>query len=71
MKTAGGLVIACLLAGCIPSGRPPVSATVTAEEIAATEQQRIEPEMETLFDEQPVWEMRPVEANATQAKGAE
>ncbi len=71
MKTAGGLVIACLLAGCIPSGRPPVSATVSAEDIAATEQRRIEPEMETLFDEQPVWEMRPVEANATHAKGGE
>lgn len=68
MKRAGGLIIAALLSGCIPPGRPPVSAP-SAEEVDLASMQRIDPEMETLFDEQPVWEMRPVEANAELAKG--
>jgi lipoprotein NlpD len=69
MKHAGGIIIFALLGGCIPPGRPTVTSSVASDETQSVEHQRIDPEMETLFDEQPVWEMRPVEANATQASG--
>jgi murein DD-endopeptidase MepM/ murein hydrolase activator NlpD len=49
------------LTGCIPPGAslPQRSATASASQQAA------EPHLDTVFDEVPVWEMRPVAANAT------
>ncbi len=50
-----------MLAGCIPPGAPPQAETVVDHSV---DQPRIEPELDTVFDEQPVWEMRPVTPNA-------
>ena len=53
-----GIVLAALVSGCIPrSATAPIR---TAEADAP----RIDPQMDTVFDEAPVWEMRPVVANA-------
>ena len=53
-----GIVLAALVSGCIPrSATAPIR---TAEADAP----RIDPQMDTVFDEAPVWEMRPVIANA-------
>jgi murein DD-endopeptidase MepM/ murein hydrolase activator NlpD len=54
------MMAAAMLPGCIPRTIPP-------ENIAnniPVEPPRIEPELDTLYDERPVWEMRPVTANA-------
>jgi lipoprotein NlpD len=50
-----------MLAGCIPPSAPPQTDTVSAN---PADQPRIEPELDTVFNEQPVWEMRPVTPNA-------
>jgi murein DD-endopeptidase MepM/ murein hydrolase activator NlpD len=50
-----------MLAGCIPPGAPRQTETASDNPV---EQPRIEPELDTVFNEQPVWEMRPVTPNA-------
>jgi murein DD-endopeptidase MepM/ murein hydrolase activator NlpD len=70
VKAGVVLLLAGGLAGCIPPGRPVQQAPVTAEQ-AANEDPYLNPEMQTLFDEQPVWEMRPVEARAAPANGGD
>ncbi len=63
----GRILFFCLLggliSGCIPPAVAPQSASSPTE--VALNNPRIEPELDTLFDELPVWEMRPVMANAT------
>jgi murein DD-endopeptidase MepM/ murein hydrolase activator NlpD len=46
-----------MLSGCIPPSAP-------QQRAAVKEAPRLDPELDTLFDERPVWEMRPVIANA-------
>ncbi len=69
MKHAGGLAIALMVSGCIAPARPVAPAPVSTDAAEAADLQRIDPEMQTLFDEQPVWESRPVEPNATRSAG--
>ena len=65
-----GIMVAALLSGCIPrSATTPIRATDAAP--AEADAPRIDPQMDTVFDEAPVWEMRPVVANAaTVAEGS-
>lgn len=57
-----GIMLAALLSGCIPrSATTPIRTTDAAPEAGVP---RIDPQMDTVFDEAPVWEMRPVVANA-------
>lgn len=57
-----GMVVAVLVSGCIPrSATAPIRTANSAPEADAP---RIDPQMDTVFDEAPVWEMRPVVANA-------
>lgn len=62
-----GIMLAVLIAGCIPrSATTPVRTADAAPETAPeADAPRIDPQMDTVFDEAPVWEMRPVVANAT------
>jgi murein DD-endopeptidase MepM/ murein hydrolase activator NlpD len=55
------VVGALLLAGCVPAGVPRVSNNETTKRSAVP---RIEPLIDGLIDETPVWEARPVTANA-------
>jgi murein DD-endopeptidase MepM/ murein hydrolase activator NlpD len=70
MRAAVILLLAGALAGCIPPGRPMQQAPADADP-ASGEDPYLNPEMQTLFDEQPVWEMRPVEASAAPAVGGD
>ena len=56
-------LLGSLVAGCIPPSANPRSAPTPTD--VALDNPYIEPELDTLFDELPVWEMRPVIANAT------
>lgn len=57
-----GIMLAALLSGCIP--RSATSPIRTADAAPEADAPRIDPQMDTVFDEAPVWEMRPVVANA-------
>ncbi len=59
-------LLGCLVSGCIPQGTTPQSASSDI----GLDAPRIEPELDTLFDEVPVWEMRPVVANATDVEAS-
>lgn len=62
-----GIVLAALVSGCIPrSATTPIRTADAAPEADAP---RIDPQMDTVFDEAPVWEMRPVAANAVTVAG--
>ena len=62
-----GIVLAALVSGCIPrSATTPIRNADSASEADAP---RIDPQMDTVFDEAPVWEMRPVVANAATVAG--
>ncbi len=52
---------ALLLAGCVPAGAPRVSNNEATKKSTVP---RIEPLMDGLIDETPIWEARPVTANA-------
>lgn len=57
-----GIVLAALVSGCIPrSATTPINTADAAPEVDAP---RIDPQMDTVFNEAPVWDMRPVVANA-------
>jgi murein DD-endopeptidase MepM/ murein hydrolase activator NlpD len=62
MIKRASLLAALLLSGCIPPGAPRANSDPQYE--GNPDQPRIEPELDTLFDERPAWEMRPVVANA-------
>ena len=69
--TRNGVFIALvsmgLLSGCIPrSATAPIR---TADAAPEPDTPRIEAQMDTLFDEAPIWEMRPVVANAVSVAG--
>jgi murein DD-endopeptidase MepM/ murein hydrolase activator NlpD len=57
-------VVALLLGGCIPPSAPPQTS-------APVGPPRIDAEIDTLFNETPVWEMRPVAANAKVVEGGD
>jgi murein DD-endopeptidase MepM/ murein hydrolase activator NlpD len=62
-----GIMLAALVSGCIPrSATAPIRNADSASEADAP---RIDPQMDTVFDEAPVWEMRPVVANAATVAG--
>jgi murein DD-endopeptidase MepM/ murein hydrolase activator NlpD len=67
-----GIVLAALVSGCIPrSATTPIRTADAAPEIAPEpDAPRIDPQMDTVFDEAPVWEMRPVVANAASVAGS-
>lgn len=59
-----GVLAAALVSGCIPrSADTPARIADSAPE---PDTPRIDPQMDTMFDEAPVWEMRPVVANAVE-----
>jgi murein DD-endopeptidase MepM/ murein hydrolase activator NlpD len=58
-RIASSLMLAGLLSACVPP-----SATSPGRNRAAPQQARIEPDIETVFDEKPVWEARPVVASS-------
>jgi lipoprotein NlpD len=61
------VAMALLLGGCIPpSARAPVS---TVPPVATAPPQRLDPEFDAVTDEKPLWEMRPVAANAVVIDG--
>jgi murein DD-endopeptidase MepM/ murein hydrolase activator NlpD len=66
-----GIVLAALVSGCIPRSATTPIRTADAAPQAAPEPDapRIDPQMDTVFDEAPVWEMRPVVANAATVTG--
>jgi murein DD-endopeptidase MepM/ murein hydrolase activator NlpD len=61
--TRGRIIIAAtlLLAGCVPSSLSPLPEPTTPQR---SNEPRIEPLMDGLIDETPIWEARPVTANA-------
>jgi murein DD-endopeptidase MepM/ murein hydrolase activator NlpD len=62
-----GIMLAALVSGCIPrSATTPIQSTEAVPDVDAP---RIDPQMDTVFDEAPVWEMRPVIANAATVTG--
>lgn len=62
-----GIMLAALASGCIPrSATTPIRTADAAPEVDAP---RIDPQMDTVFGEAPVWEMRPVVANAATVTG--
>jgi lipoprotein NlpD len=67
-----GIMLAVLASGCIPrSATTPVRTADAAPETAPeVDAPRIDPQMDTVFDEAPVWEMRPVIANAATVAGS-
>ncbi|MFM9853923.1 MAG: peptidoglycan DD-metalloendopeptidase family protein [Sphingomonadaceae bacterium] len=56
------LAAVALVGGCIPAA-PPQQSTVVADIPP-----KLDAELDTLYDERPVWEMRPVAANATDVR---
>lgn len=56
------VIFVLLLAGCVPAGAPRVSDNNATKRSPVP---RIEPLMDGLIDEVPIWEARPVTANAT------
>lgn len=56
------LAAMAMVTGCIPAA-PPLQST-----LAADAPPKLDAALDTLFDEQPVWEMRPVIANATDVR---
>jgi murein DD-endopeptidase MepM/ murein hydrolase activator NlpD len=66
-----GIMLATLVSGCIPrSATTPIRTTDAAPETPPdADAPRIDPQMDTVFDEAPVWEMRPVVANAVTVAG--
>lgn len=67
MATGGRFIIfsALMLAGCVPAGAPRVSDNGATKTSTVP---RMEPLMDGLIDETPIWEARPVTANATQIR---
>lgn len=65
-----GMVATVLLSGCIPrSATRPVQSAEPVPEVETVDAPRIDPQMDTVFNEAPVWEMRPVVANAIEVTG--
>jgi murein DD-endopeptidase MepM/ murein hydrolase activator NlpD len=67
-----GILVAALVSGCIPrSATTPIRPADAAPQAASeADAPRIDPQMDTVFDEAPVWEMRPVVANAATVAGS-
>lgn len=59
IRRAASIALIALLSGCVPP-----SATSPGIDRNSAQQVRIEPEIETVFDEKPVWEARPVTASS-------
>ena len=66
-RAIAALILMAVVSGCIP--RSAVTPASTPETAAAPDTPRIDPQMEMVFDEAPVWEMRPVVANAVSVEG--
>jgi murein DD-endopeptidase MepM/ murein hydrolase activator NlpD len=71
MNRIGGLGLALLLAGCVPPGAPSQTARIDppADLLADADTPRVDGALNTRFDEQPVWEVRPVEPSAAASAG--
>jgi murein DD-endopeptidase MepM/ murein hydrolase activator NlpD len=67
-----GIILAALVSGCIPrSATTPIRTADAAPETAPdVDAPRIDSQMDTVFNEAPVWEMRPVVANAATVAGS-
>ncbi len=62
MMKRASLLLTLALSGCIPPGAP--NGDWSHQGNRDADQPRIDPELDTLFDERPIWEARPVVANA-------
>jgi murein DD-endopeptidase MepM/ murein hydrolase activator NlpD len=62
MIKRAALLLILALPGCIPPGAP--NGDWSEQGAMSPDQPRIDPELDTLFDEKPIWEARPVVANA-------